>query len=99
MMLLNFIGHLLGILFIEKYNKCEFGSFYFFGALFLISIYAVFQIFVFSVHKKYSVYIIPIITLVLISFLIYNDPLEHGGEVLHTIVCVVSRIISELRKW
>jgi hypothetical protein len=93
MMLLNLIVHLIGILFIEEYIKYESGSFHFFGALFFISIYAVFQVFVFPVHKKYRIYIIPVFVLLLALFILYNDIDGYGSEILHSIVCVVSRII------
>lgn len=92
MMLINLIGHLTGVLFIEEYSKWE--HFDFFYSLFFISIYSVFQIFVFSVNKKYKCFIIPIFTLLLFSFILYDDPSGYGGEVIYITVTETSKIIQ-----
>ncbi|MDL2262897.1 hypothetical protein LJC11_05290 [Bacteroidales bacterium OttesenSCG-928-I21] len=92
MMLLNLFGHLIGLLFIEKYAEHVL-YFYFWDSLFFTSIYSVLQIFVFPINKKYRVFIIPIFTLLLVSFMIFNDPTGFGNEIVHDIISLVSKII------
>lgn len=94
MLLLNLIGYLIGILFIEGYNNYYWGNFYFFESLFLMSLYSFIQIFVFSISKKYREYVIPIITLFLFSFLLFiNDEGGFGFEVVDSIVSIISKFI------
>jgi hypothetical protein len=92
MMLLNLIGHLIGISFIEKYVEYKV-EFHFFEMLFFTCIYAIFQIFVFPIHKKYRIFIIPVFTLILFSFILYDDPTGFGDEIIHNITSWVSKII------
>ena len=97
MMLLNLLAHLIGISFIDGYNKYCWGHFYFFESLFFISIYSVFQIFVFPINKKYRKYVIPIFTLLLFSYLSFSyDPDGFGGELVYMTATCVSKIIGLL---
>jgi hypothetical protein len=94
MMLLNLIGYLIGFSFIEGYNNYYWGHSYFFESLFLISIYSVFQIFIFPITKKYREFIIPIITLSLFSLILFSsDTSGYGFEIIDGIVSVSSKSI------
>ena len=96
-MLINTIGHLIGVFFVDGYDKYDCGHFYFFESLFFIGIYSVFQIFVFPINKKYREYIIPIFTLLLFSYLSFSyDPDGFGGELVYMIATWVSKIIGLL---
>jgi hypothetical protein len=94
MMLINLIGHLIGILFIDGYSKFDRGHFYFFESLFFISIYSAFQIFVFPINKKYREYIIPICTLFSFFILLYDSFNIYGSEFMSIIVFLISKIIT-----
>ena len=93
MMLINLIGHLIGILFVGGYVKYE-GHFHFFDMLILISIYSVFQIYIFPINKKYRVYIIPAFTLLLFLFLSYSNTDGFGGEIVYMVATLISKIIT-----
>lgn len=93
MMLLNIVGHLIGLFFIDEYPKYV-SSFHFWESLFLISMYSAFQTFVFQIDKKYSMFIIPIFTLLLFAFILFcSDNDGFGGEIVHTVVSLGSKII------
>lgn len=93
MTLLNIVGHVIGLLFIEEYTKYAL-PFHFWESLFLISVYSVFQIFVFPINKKFGVFIIPTFTLLLFTFILFSrDTGGFGGEIVHTVVSLGSKII------
>jgi hypothetical protein len=97
MMLINLIVDLIGISFVKGYENYVWGHFYFFDffySLIFISIYSIFQIFVFPVHKKYCVYIIPVFTLFFVSFILYNDTDGYGFELVNITVFLVSKITA-----
>jgi len=93
MMLLNLAGHMSGVLFVDEYSN--FGlSFHFFESLLLISLYSIIQIFVFPINKKYRVFVIPLLTLLLFTFIVFShDSDGFGGEIVHNIVALGSKII------
>jgi hypothetical protein len=94
MMLLNLIGHLIGVLFIDEYVKYK-KDFVFFDSLFLISIYSFFQVFVFPINKKYRVFIIPILTLLFFLPSVFdNDPTGLSGEFVYLIATTTSKVID-----
>ncbi|MDR1005545.1 MAG: hypothetical protein LBL74_01590 [Bacteroidales bacterium] len=93
MMLLNLIGHLIGISFVKEYIEYGGKYYYPFRMLFLICIYSFFQIFVFPIHKKYRIFIIPIFILLLFSLMVFDDPTGFGREIVNDTISLVSRII------
>jgi hypothetical protein len=93
MMLLNIVGHMIGLLFVEEYNKYAL-SFHFWESLFLISVYSVFQIFVFPINKKYWEFIIPLFTLLVFAFILFSQDSDgFGGEIVHIVVSLGSKIV------
>lgn len=93
MMLLNIVGHISGLLFVDEYNNYVL-SFHFWESLLLISLYSVIQIFVFPINKTNRVFVIPLFTLLLFSFIVFgNDSDGFGGEIVHNIVVLGSKII------
>jgi len=92
MMLLNLVGHMCGVLFIDEYNNYAL-PFHFFESLLLICLYSIIQVFVFPINKKNRVFVIPLFTLLLFTFIVFNhDPDGFGGEIIHNIVALGSKI-------
>jgi hypothetical protein len=97
MMLINLIVDLIAISFVKGYENYVWGHFYFFDSLIFISMYSIFQIFVFPSNKKYREYIIPTCTLLLFSYLLFgDDPDGFGFEIAYIIGSLTSKIISLL---